>query len=347
MLMLAILLGVVGGCSKKPLPPPNGWKVAQFPVWDDLRHADTYLEDRSLCWAVSMRNGTLEVRDYSDHLRGEESASWEKSGIDPAAKAMALNFGKYLVEVPPQHALSQLVRVSDGWLVGFNAGEWSGGLCWVSSDGSKGKFLMTDSHLSPPPPPPPPPWAKLQKVDKEAEGWRRTDPNLPGWIPRKQFRVGVSSSENVRILLKHQDDYLAFEGLAHMSLDMGKVVKISRDSHGEWFASDLIRLGSEPKAVSNDGPDAWIVITNKTLTRFDASGKVTVQLTLPDALSHGPVAAVVPEFAGSWLVLTTSNLYRVSEHGTSRLLMSGTRPGCGKTSRNTSRRPTGLKPSES
>lgn len=42
-LMLAILLGVVGGCSQKPLSPPNGWKVAQFPVWDDLRHSDAYL----------------------------------------------------------------------------------------------------------------------------------------------------------------------------------------------------------------------------------------------------------------------------------------------------------------
>jgi hypothetical protein len=35
------------------------------------------------------------------------------------------------------HGRRQIVKVSDGWIVGFNAGEWGGGLWWFSPDGKQ------------------------------------------------------------------------------------------------------------------------------------------------------------------------------------------------------------------
>jgi len=325
LLMLMIALGAAVGCSRTP-QTPEGWKVATYSSPEDLRHSDSYKEDPSVIWAVSLVDGSLQVKDWSLHLRGnsdEPEHSWSKSGISAAAKVTALKFGAYLVEVPPEHTLSHLVKVQDGWLVGFNAGEWSGGLCWVSADGSKGRFLITQPKLSPPPPPPPPGMSQA-KWDRETRRTRPVEPDLPGWISRKDFRFKDYCSENVIFIAEAQGAYLVFEGLAHMSLNTGQVLKVARNADGVWEASRLVRLDGQPYNISRNEYGEWLVVTSKGLLRLDATGKVMEQISLPDAMTGGIVTAVAQEAAGKWLMQTSTSLYRLSADGRSKVLLTGT-----------------------
>jgi len=325
LMVLMIALGAAMGCSRTP-PTPEGWKVATYSSPEDLRHSDSFQEDPSVIWAVSLVDGALRVKDWSLHLRGnsdEPEHSWSKSGISAEAKATALKFGTYLVEQSPEHTLSYLVRVEDGWLVGFDAGEWSGGLCWVSSDGTQGRFLITQPKFYVPPPPPPPGMSKA-KWDRETRTPRSVEPDLPGWIPRKGFRFKDYCSENVIFIAKSQEAYLVFEGLSHMSLDRGQVLKVSRNSDGIWEASKLIGLDGRPYNISRNEYGEWLVVTSKGLLRLDATGKVMEQVSLPDALTGGIVTAVAQESAGKWLMLTSTSLYRLSVDGRSKVLLTGT-----------------------
>lgn len=278
-----------------------------------------------MIWAVSLVEGSLRVKDWSLHLRGnsdEPEHSWSKSGISPQAKAAALKFGTYIVEQSPEHTLGQLVQVEDGWLVGFDAGEWSGGLCWISTDGTKGRFLITQPKLFVPPPPPPPGVAKRQ-WDLETRTPRSIEPNLPGWIPRKQFRFEHYCAENVIHIAECQGSYLVFQGRTHMSMDTGQILKVNRNANGIWEASKLLKLDGMPIHISQDDQGEWLVLTGHSLFGMNAAGKVSVQLPLPDALIGAPIRAVVAKAPGQWLVLTEANLYQLSSDGNSRMLQSG------------------------
>jgi hypothetical protein len=55
-------------------------------------------------------------------------------------------------DLPPQVKLSKemigtrsLLRTSDGWLIGFDAGEFGGGLWWFSRDGHDAKKLLSEN----------------------------------------------------------------------------------------------------------------------------------------------------------------------------------------------------------
>ena len=321
---LGLLLSAALGCSRNA-PPPEGWKVATYVSPEDLRHSDAYKADPSVIWAVSLDGGALKVKDWSLHLRGnseEPEHSWAKSGMSAEAKAAALKFGTYLVEVSPEHALSHLVKVEDGWLVGFDAGEWSGGLCWVSADGSRGRFLITQPKIYVPPPPPPPGMSKA-KWDQQTRTPRSVEPDLPGWIPRKNFKFKDYCSENVVLIGESGGVFLVFEGLAHMSLDRGQIIKAFRDQNGEWEAVKLLGLDGVPHHISWNESHEWTLITSKSMYELDRNGRVLNQIQLPDALTGGAVKAVVTEASGRWLVLTDSTLYRLSLDGKSRLLLSG------------------------
>ncbi len=115
------------------------------------------------------------------------------------------------------------VRVADGWLVGFNAGEWGGHLWWFSPDGRK-RYKVSDDQTT-------------------------------GFV---QTPMGL----------------LAPEGLAHLSLSRGKIIRLTRTAQGRWQSADFAALGDAPSAAALDADGSLVVITTRKLVRVLPTGEV-------------------------------------------------------------------------
>jgi hypothetical protein len=123
------------------------------------------------------------------------------------------------------------MQTADGWIVGFDAGEFGGGLYWFNADGTKHYQINLDR-------------------------------------PVDEF-----DSENVRNIFTYRDSVIVLQGLAHMSLDRGKVIRLSRQRDGRWRAALLCKLNGEPQVCLQDGDGSWIIVTHKTILRMKADGK--------------------------------------------------------------------------
>lgn len=108
------------------LPVPKGWVPYPAPEADSSAlHCANYSQRE---WKVSLKNEGVEISPFSEGI--EESLPFK---------------------IQPKNAIAGLAgdrrvkRVSDGWLVGFNSGEFGGALWWFSGDGLKRKKLADEN----------------------------------------------------------------------------------------------------------------------------------------------------------------------------------------------------------
>jgi hypothetical protein len=116
-----------GNRQSVSLPAPAGWVLYPAPAADspDLRCANASRHE----WQVSLKNDEVKISPGSARQTGE-----------------SLPFKINLEKVGPWLGwVRHVKRVSDGWLVGFNNGEFGGGLLWFSVDGLKHKELARDN----------------------------------------------------------------------------------------------------------------------------------------------------------------------------------------------------------
>ena len=114
-------LGQTSSSKTKSSDRPKGWVLYRDPSDADLRCAN-YSERE---WEVSLKAENLQIRldtdrDHQDPLPPEITSR------DVAAGSKT-----------ERH----VIRVSDGWLIGLNRGEFGGGLWWFSSDGKRSKRI--------------------------------------------------------------------------------------------------------------------------------------------------------------------------------------------------------------
>lgn len=108
------------------LPAPKGWVL--YPAPEAESSALQCANHSRREWKVSLKNDGIEISPFSEGI--EESLPFK---------------------IQPKNAIAGLAgdrrvkRVSDGWLVGFNAGEFGGALWWFSADGLKRKKLADDN----------------------------------------------------------------------------------------------------------------------------------------------------------------------------------------------------------
>ena len=134
-------------------------------------------------------------------------------------------------------------RVGDGWLVGFNHGEWGGALYWFSSDGKR-NYKVSDHQIV-------------------------------------QF-FGLA------------DGLYAIEGLAHMTMSEGSIIRISRGSDRlHWRADTFTKLPFAPYAVSVRQDNTMLVTLSDALVSIDGRGKVKTLLTNPPWIGLYPNSSVV------------------------------------------------------
>lgn len=119
---------------------------------------------------------------------------------------------------------SAFVSVDDGWLIGFNQGEWGGALYWFSRDG-KQNYEISDHQI----------------VD----------------------------------FFSLKDGFYAIEGLAHLSISRGSVIRIARSKGGaRWEATSVAKLPAAPEAVSVRRDGTILVTLSNSLVSISADWKI-------------------------------------------------------------------------
>ncbi len=128
-----------------------------------------------------------------------------------------------------------VLPVSDGLIVGFDKGEFGGRAFWFSKDGREHQVL---SQYPEP--------ATIDDVH----------------------------AQNVHALVSLGADVLAFEGLAHLGMDEGMVLRIHRGDDGRWRATTFAMLPGAPEAIAAEPPGRWLVAVPKGIVRLYDTGRV-------------------------------------------------------------------------
>lgn len=152
-----------------------------------------------------------------------------------------------------------VVEVDDGWLVGFDAGEFGGGLWWFSRGGERYR------RVSPPE--------------------RVVDGPDARYLP-----------ENVRGLARRGDDVLVFMGLDHLQPGPGRIFRAHKATAG-WALELVARLDSCPRAWLVDGERVHVVTGGGLWSVGPAAGPrklhaLDAQVFSPDSMMRGPDGAL-------------------------------------------------------
>ena len=120
-------------------------------------------------------------------------------------------------------------RVDDGWLVGFNQGEFGAALYWFSSDG------------------------------------------------KQKYKI---SNHQVVDFLSLSNGIHAIEGLAHLGLSRGSVIRITRaNASGRWQAASVAKLPAAPYSVALRRDDTMLISLSDSLVSLTPSYKIQYLLT--------------------------------------------------------------------
>jgi hypothetical protein len=235
------LLGATAGCkgddrmtspvtntvapAAAPSPVPAGWVELQ--PSEERRRCANYSRDE---WRIAIDGAAVRI---------EKAAVREPDSGPPLPFALPR-----LAEVRGRR---HVLAAGDGFLVGFDAGEWGGSLYWFDKDGGRQRKL---------------------------------------------------AGENVRGLVAlGPDAALALEGLAHMSLDEGRVRWLERRG-GAFQAAGETPLPASPQTHVAIPGGAVYVLTTKSLVRVTPDRRVTVVQPVstyglyPDSMAIDPGGAL-------------------------------------------------------
>jgi len=117
-----------------------------------------------------------------------------------------------------------ILKVEDGYLIGFYRGEWGGHLDYFSKNG-KDHYLISGDEI-------------VQFIKKDSK-------------------------------------IFAIQGLAHMGMSEGSIIKITKEN-GKWTSKEYLKLPTAPDAIGLDRNKNFIVITSKSLLKVDSNAKINV-----------------------------------------------------------------------
>jgi hypothetical protein len=124
---VAITLTFQGQATAQDIP--DGWTPFSSAIDETARFCGSYAERD---WEVKLEEGRLKVSE------------WAGDSIKEAALPFTITNGSSEAGLEGDRYAE---KVDDGWLVGFDAGEWGGALWWFSEDGRIRKKL-TDENIT-------------------------------------------------------------------------------------------------------------------------------------------------------------------------------------------------------
>lgn len=108
---------------------PAGWISTAEPTGQFEEHSKLFEANHSGHeWRVSAHTGQLEIRDDGNRTHEESSV-----------------FPPHFHRTKDMIGRARTVRAGADWLIGFDAGEFGGGLWWASQDGKRTKLLTREN----------------------------------------------------------------------------------------------------------------------------------------------------------------------------------------------------------
>lgn len=120
--------------------------------------------------------------------------------------------------IRPRWGRQSAIKAKDGYLVGFDKGEWGGSIWWYSDDGVE--------------------------------------------------RYEVVPKYNVLGFVDAGSEIVAIEGLAHLTLTGGSVVRLGQDEVGTWRVVGAVDLGMAPGAFLIESDGSILITTRGGLLRY-------------------------------------------------------------------------------
>jgi hypothetical protein len=113
---------------------PSGWTPYPTPKSDSetLRCANYSIRRE---WRVSVSNGTLDIAVIPFERGGAQSQVFKKQELPPGIRRLEGMVGR-----------QSTVKLQNGWLLGFDAGEFGGGLRFASDDGATQMLNRENVH---------------------------------------------------------------------------------------------------------------------------------------------------------------------------------------------------------
>lgn len=202
---LVITLGVRAADPEYPTDITK-WQETTRPPETDLDPRVPFPPTNQLTWRVFTENGKPSAKNDQD------------------APAKRPDEPKFTPKVGTFDGASAFAAVDDGWLVGFNRGEFGAALYWFSQDG-KLNYKVSDHQV----------------VDFFS---------LPNGIH-------------------------AIEGLAHLSMSVGSVIRIARPKAGaHWEATTVAKLPSRPRAISLLRDGTMLITLSDSLVSVGPDSKI-------------------------------------------------------------------------
>jgi hypothetical protein len=182
---------------------------------------------------------------------------WECAGYG-GSQIVSLEEGSVRISTPPDKEPEQvplpqhlklskemigsrsLLRTADGWLVGFDGGEFGGGLWWFNSEGDENQKLL---------------------------------------------------SENVHAIYHTRDGVFVLVGLAHLSLNSGKIYEFTETAEGVRVTRVADLVGS-PEASTVDSDGRFVVATPRSVVAVDRGRNVRELYKSGEDLTY-PTSVVV------------------------------------------------------
>jgi hypothetical protein len=198
-------------CAAEPQynPDVGTWQAVAVPAFSDFAASEAWSHTANHSpynWTVFIKDSMVCANTYY-----QTTADKIKNlGFTPRAKGLKF--------------VSAIVPVSDGYLVGFNHGEWGAALYWFARDG--------------------------------------------------KCSYQVSEHQVVDFVVVSETIY-AIEGLAHLWVSEGSVIKITRSNHcRRWKAHEWVKLPFAPEAVSLTRDNAMVITLSGALVAVDTNGKI-------------------------------------------------------------------------
>lgn len=86
------------------------------------------------------------------------------------------------------------------------------------------------------------------------------------------------SDDHVKAFYNTKAGILAIEGLAHLTISEGKVIKIEDDSTGKWESKEFVDLKASPEVVVQEKDGSLLIATTDRLVRISMNGSVNILL---------------------------------------------------------------------
>ncbi|HMJ64773.1 MAG TPA: hypothetical protein VK615_05435 [Candidatus Binatia bacterium] len=216
MKLVALMVGIVVAAAAGAAEPSYKSDVSK---WQEVVQPSTNDQGSFWVWNYAANRSRFEWRVFQvdgrvhAQLTGE---GFEKPKIQPKFAAKAGRFRK----------ATAFAEVDDGWLVGFNQGEFGAALYWFSSNGKEN--CKISNH---------------QVVD----------------------------------FLNLSNGVHAIEGLAHLGISRGSLIRIARTS-GRWHAISVVKLPFAPYAVSVRKDESLLITLSDSLVAVGPDHKVDTLL---------------------------------------------------------------------